>query len=164
MGLLANILALSACFTTLFLGLPWPIYFFFTSFYSLGHIGHHSCHASSLSLLIYSSDFPGPFTSSLPLIISMALLLHYLGFISPFISSLSFVIFMGLLAINPTTSAQWTYFLISLPFCPSFSFIFLIVELLLLLGPLSIMGINSHLKGVRIMDLTVATPLEIFEV
>ena len=64
--------------------------------------------------------FPSPFTSSLPLIISMSLLLHSLGFLDPFTSSLPLFIFVGLLAINPTASTRWVCFLISLPFCPSF--------------------------------------------
>ena len=110
-----------------FLGLPWPFYYIFTSYYSLGLIDHCSCHATPLILLIYSLRFPGLFTSSLPLIIPMDLLFHYLGFLSPFISSLPLAIFMGLLTINPATSAQWACFLISLLFFLSFSFIFLIV-------------------------------------
>ena len=38
MGLLTIILAMLAHFTTLFLRLPWPIYFFVTSFYSHGFV------------------------------------------------------------------------------------------------------------------------------
>lgn len=36
--LLVNILAVLACFTILFIGLPQPIYLFFTSFYSMGFL------------------------------------------------------------------------------------------------------------------------------
>ena len=39
--------------TTLLLGLPWPIYFFFTSYYSYGHAGLYSCHSNLLGLLYY---------------------------------------------------------------------------------------------------------------
>ena len=113
LGLLANIPAMSTCFTTLslrflrpiyffftsfyshglvakFNGLPRPFYYIFTSYYPFGLIGHHSGHASPLSLLIYSPGFPDPFTFSLPLIILMGLLLHLLDFLSPFISFLPY--------------------------------------------------------------------------
>ena len=94
MGLLAIIHVMSTHFTTLFFGLPRPIYFFFTSFYSYGlttsFIGHHrpvyffftscyfhgptgyqSCHSSPLGLFPY-------FFTILPLIFFLSFLL--LGF------------------------------------------------------------------------------------
>ena len=40
-------------FTTSFIGLPRSIYFFFTSFYSCGLIGHQSCYFSPLGLFPY---------------------------------------------------------------------------------------------------------------
>ena len=104
-----------------FFGLPRPFFYIFTSYYPFGLIGHHSCHVSPLSLLIYSLGFPDPFTSSLTLIIPIDLLLHSLGILDPFISSSPFIIFMSLLAINLATLAHWACFLISLPFCSSFS-------------------------------------------
>ena len=54
-ALLANIPTVSAYFTTLVLGLPRPIYFFFTFF-------------TPMSFLLDSLDFLGPITTSLPLI------------------------------------------------------------------------------------------------
>ena len=74
-------------FTTLFLKLPRPIYFFF---FFTSHYSHE-------------------------------LTISFLEYLWPIISSLPLVIVMGLLAINPTTSAFWACFLISLPFCPLFS-------------------------------------------
>ena len=40
-------------FTTSLLGLPRPIYFLFTSYYSCGHAGLYSCHSNLLGLLYY---------------------------------------------------------------------------------------------------------------
>jgi len=96
-----------------------------------------------MSLLIYFLGFPGPFTSHLPLIIPMGLLFHSMGFLSPFTPSLPFFILVGLLAINPAISACWACFLIPLLF--SLSHLFYIVRLLLLLGHLSKVAINSPL-------------------
>ena len=141
MGLLAIILAMSTRFTTLSLGLSQPIYFFFISFYFHGFVTKFlgppwpfllhlylllllwdywplflSCHPIEFTNLFLG--FPGPFTSSLPLIILMSLLLHSLGILGQFISSLPLVIFMGLLAFNPATPVHWACFLISLLFFP----------------------------------------------
>ena len=96
--------------------------------------------------------FLGPFTSSLPLIIPICLLLHSLGFLGPF-TPLPFVTFIGLLAINFATSTHWACFLISLPFSLPFFPISHIVRLLLLLGLLSKMGINTthHIFGITLI-------------
>ena len=67
-------------------------------------------------LLIHFLGFPGPFTSSLPLIVPMGLLFHSLGFLGPFIPYLPLLILMGLLAINPVISACLACFLITLLF------------------------------------------------
>ena len=93
-----------------------------------------------MNLLIHFLGFPNPFTSSLPFIVLMGLLLHSLGFLGPFTPTLPLLILMGLLAINPAISACWACFLIPLLF--SLSHFFYIIGLLLLLGPLSKVGIN----------------------
>jgi len=59
-----------------------------------------------MNLLTHFLSFPGPFTSSSPLI-SMDLLLHSLGFLGPFASSLPLTIFVGLLTIIPAIPAYW---------------------------------------------------------
>ena len=67
----------------------------------------------------------------------MGLILHSLGFLVSFTSSLPLVILVGLLAIIPGILVCWACFTI-------FLFYFLhIVELLLLLGHLSKVGINK---------------------
>ena len=108
--------------------------------------------ADPLSLLIHFSGFPGPFTSSLPLFILMGLLLYSLGFLGLFTSSLPlFLIVVGLPAINPDILACWARFLIPLLF---FLFHLLyIVGLLLLLRPLSKVGINNLLRWQVIIGL-----------
>ena len=73
----------------------------------------------------------------------MGLLLYSLGILSPFISSLPLVVFLGLPAINPTTLAHWLVSLFLYRFAPHFLLICLIVGFLLLLDPLSKMGINN---------------------
>ena len=50
-------------FIALFLGLPRPIYYIFTSYHSYGLVGHHSYHVSPLSLPLHSLGFLGPLTS-----------------------------------------------------------------------------------------------------
>ena len=166
MGLLAIILAMSTHFSTLFIGFPLPIYFFFISFYSHGLVAellgppflaillyHYlllllwaywplfmSCQPI---LPLYSLGFLGPFTYSLPLFTSLGLLLHSLGIISLFIFSLPLVIFMGLLAINPATPAHWACFLISLPFCPLFSSYLFYCWAFSAVRPFVKMGINN---------------------
>ena len=90
-----------------------------------------------MNLLIHFLDIPGPFTFSLALIVPMGLPLHSLSFLGPFTSSLSPIILVGLLAIIPVILACWACFTI-------FSSHFLhIVGLLLLLGPLSKVDINT---------------------
>jgi len=115
-------------FTDLFLGLPWPIYFFFTSYYFYGLttslLGLHR----PIYFFFIFCYFHGPAG-------------HQSYHFSPMDLFPYFFTFLPLV-------------LFHLPYC----------WVLLLLGPLSKMGINSHLKGVRITDLTMATPLEIFEV
>ena len=101
-----------------------------------------------MSLLIHFSGFPDPFTSSLSLIILMDLLLHSLGFLDPITPSLTLFILVSLLTINPTISACWACFPIPLLF--SLSHFLYIVELLLLLGPLLKVGINSGLTSLTI--------------
>ena len=62
--------------------LPWPTFHIFTSF-RLCWPTFLLCQPNSL---LHFPSFPVPFTSSLPLIISMGLLLHSLGFLGPIYS------------------------------------------------------------------------------
>ena len=144
-ALLANIPTLLAHF------IPWPIYFFFTYFTSIGFLlnplGFLDLITTFLPLttlraywpLSQSNEFTNSFTSHLPLIVSMGLLLHSLGFINPFTSSLLVIILVDLLAIIPAILSYWACFTI---FSPHFLHI---VGLLLLLGPLLKVGINTCL-------------------
>ena len=117
--------------------LPWPTFHIFTSF-RLCWPTFLLCQPNSL---LHFPSFPVPFTSSLPLIISMGLLLHSLGFLGPFTPSLPIFILMSFPAINPTISTYWACFLVPLLFF--LSHLLYIVGLLLLLGHLSKVGINS---------------------
>ena len=108
MDLLAIILAMSAHWVYHFI--PWAssahllyLYLFITL---IGLLTLILAMSTQLSLLLYSSGFLCPFTSSFPFVIPMGLPLYSLGFFSPFTSSLSLVTFMGLLAINPATSTH----------------------------------------------------------
>ena len=96
-----------------------------------------------MSLLIHFPGFPSLFTSFLPFIILIGLLLHSLGFIGLFTHSLPLFILVGLLANDPAISACWACF--PIPLLSSISHIFYIVGLLLLLGHLSKVGINTCL-------------------
>ena len=158
MGLLAIIPAMSTHFTTLFLGFPRPIYFFFTSFYSHGLVdellrppfpallvylylllllwAYWPLFMSCQPILpLYSLGFLGPFIFSLPLFTPMGLPLHSLGIIGLFIFSLPLVIFMGLLILPLQPTGLVSLFLYC--FAPYFLLIFFIVGLFLLSGPLS---------------------------
>ena len=75
---------------TFSVGLPWPIYFTFTSYYAHEPSVCHSYHAGSLDLL--------------PL---------FLGFHSPFALLLLLVVPMGLLAVILAMLAHWVYYLFS---------------------------------------------------
>ena len=61
-ALLANIPAVPAYFIISFLTLPWPIYFFFTSFtfmgFSLDHLGFLNPITTSLSLITFRTYWP----------------------------------------------------------------------------------------------------------
>ena len=96
-----------------------------------------------MSLLIRFPGFLGPFTLYLPLIIPRGLLLHSLSFLGPFTPSLPLFILVGLVVINPTISTYWACFPVPLLF--SLSHFLYIVGLLLLLGLLSKMGINTSI-------------------
>ena len=108
-------------FIALFLGLSQPIYYIFTSYHSYELVGHYFCLVSPLSLPLYSLGFLSPFTFFfLLLIVPIGLPLHSHGLPRPtypfFFFFLPLVTFMGLLAII----LHWAYYLIFLPFCPSF--------------------------------------------
>ena len=94
--------------------LPWPTFHIFTSF-RLCWPTFLLCQPNSL---LHFPSFPVPFTSSLPIFI-----------------------LMSFPAINPTISTYWACFLVPLLF--SLSHLLYIVGLLLLLGHLSKVGINS---------------------
>ena len=143
-----------------FLGLPQPIYFFFTSFILLGFLldllGFLGLITTSLPLITSWVYWPfslsNKFTNSFPKLLwliyfpftsyySYGRKLHSLGFFGPFTPALPLFILVGLLAISPTISTRWDCFLIPLLFFfPTF---FYIVGLLPLLGPLSKVGINN---------------------
>ena len=142
MGLLAIIPAMSTHFTTLFLGFPRPIYFFFTSFYSHGLVAEllgppFPALLLYLYLLLLLWAYWPLFMSCQPI-----LPLYSLGFLSPiyffFTSFYSFGLTTSFLGhhqpiyffftscyfhgpTNPATPAHWACFLISLPFFPLFS-------------------------------------------
>ena len=103
-----------------------------------------------MNLLTYFLGFPGPFTSSLPLIVPIGLLLHYLGFLGPFISSLPLIILVGMLAFIPTIPVCWACSII-------FSSYFLhIVGLLLLVGQVVKKWASTmvHLSSIKVLYLT----------
>ena len=155
-ALLANIPAMPAYFIISFLGFPQPVYFLITSFTLMGllldPLGFLSPITTSLPL-ITSWDYwplgrPIEFTNSfpeLPCPIYLFLFSQAYYFILSASSACLLLVYrlfivVGLLAINPIISTCWACFLIPLLF--SFSHLFYIVRLLLLLGPLSKVGIN----------------------
>ena len=143
MGLLAIMPCLPIGFATLFLG---PFTMSLPLYCSYGLIGHHSCYIISLSLPLYFMCFLGPFTSSLLLIILMGLLLHFLGFLGHllllYLLLASWACWLSILPLQPIRLV--TFFFFFLPFCSSFLLISLIFGFLLLLGPLSKIGINKY--------------------
>ena len=129
--------------------------FVFTSYCAHGPIGCHSCHVGPLGLLPLFLSFLNPFTSSLPLIVPMSLLVanpamlaHWVYYLSSWASP-TYLLYLYLLL------RSWTCWLSFLPHWPIefitlllplrlfFPPIFLIVGLLLPLGFLSKMGINT---------------------
>ena len=138
---------------------------------SLGFLGPIT---TSLPLITFRAywplSHPNEFTNSFPglprsiyflfiFLIPMGLLLHSLGFLGPFTPSLPLFILVSLLAINPAISTCWACFRIPLLFSPS-HFLY-IVELLLLLGPLSKVGIISGLTGLTIFRVYVGMRVQI---
>ena len=146
-------------------GLPWPIYFTFTSYYAHEPSVCHSYHAGSLDLLPLFLRFHGPFALLLPLVVPMSLLavisamlahwvcylyswasiaylLYFYFLLCPWACWLSFLPCWSLGLLPLFSSPRPIYFTftssIALFLSPS-----LIVGLLLPLGYLSKMGINN---------------------
>ena len=159
-ALLANIPAVPTHLIISFLGLPGPIYFFCTFFTPMGFLldplGFLGPITTSLPLIYFQAYWPlsqpNKFTNSFPGLprpiyflftsyYSHGLTTSFLGLLGSFTPSLPLFILVGLLAINPAILAYWACFLIPLLF--SLSHLCYIVGLLLLLGPLSKVGINK---------------------
>ena len=158
-----------AHFIISFLGLPWPVYFFFTSFTPMGFLLDPLSFISQITTWLslisswaywplgrpieFTNSFPGlpqPIYLFLTSFYTHGLTTSFFGLPQPvyfFFTSILLlwacqpsILPLGLPAINPTISACWACFLILVLF--SLSHLFYIVGILPLLGPLSKVGIN----------------------